>query len=140
MLTQRIPAHQLYVLRNSIPINRLIQAMPFLAAKESQGALRFLCPLCSGFNTATNPKTNLARCFRCSRNFNTIDLVMQVQKINFKAAVVALSDYLQRISGASTRHLAPSPASPVASDSSRPLSSIRQILECALANSKATSP
>ena len=136
-MTQRISARELYILRNAIPIDRLIRTMPSLAAKESEGTLRFFCPLCSGFNTATNPKTNLARCFRCCRNFNTIDLVMQVQKMDFKAAVQALSSYLQRLAAAPAHPLAPSLSSP---DSSRSLTSMRQILECVLANTKSIAP
>ena len=37
--------------------------------------------------TATNPRTNLGRCFRCQRNFNPIDLVMVVKRYTFLQAV-----------------------------------------------------
>ncbi|MCK8601145.1 hypothetical protein [Desulfoferrobacter suflitae] len=47
----------------------------------------FRFPLCSEFQTATNPKTNLARCFRCQKNFNPIDIVMAVNCCNFREAV-----------------------------------------------------
>jgi hypothetical protein len=136
MGNQRISSRELYVLRNAIPIDRLICAMPSLEAKEIDGRLRFLCPLCSGSNTSTNPKTNLARCFRCNRNFNTIDLVMQVKGRTFKEAVALLESHRQRLSEA----LVPPqrmPSTPTTSlDSSTSFSSIRQILECALAKSK----
>jgi len=48
---------------------------------------RFRCPLCQQFNTATQKKTNLGRCFSCQQNFNTIDLVIYAKKINFVPAV-----------------------------------------------------
>lgn len=135
-MNQRIPSRELYILRNAIPIERLIRAMPSLSAKESEGTFRFLCPQCSEFNTATNPKTNLARCFRCNKNFNTIDLVMQVKNLNFKDAVALLSTHLQRLSEAPARpHRIQTPPA-TSGDSSSSFSSMRQILECVLAKSK----
>jgi reverse gyrase len=64
-----------------------------LPAKVNGGFFRFLCPLCSGFETATNPKTNLARCFSCERNFNTIDMMMICRKMNFVESVKYLKTY-----------------------------------------------
>ena len=64
-----------------------------LPVKRSEGYLRFLCPLCREFNTATNPSTNLARCFRCEKNFNPIDLVMLVEKQPFLEAVHRLDSF-----------------------------------------------
>ena len=58
-----------------------------LPCKVSEGYFRFLCPLCSEFITATNPKTNLARCFRCEKNFNPIDMTMLVKRWNFRETV-----------------------------------------------------
>ena len=58
------------------------------------GYLRFLCPLCDDFHTATNPRTNLARCFRCQRNFNPIDLIMIVDRTSFLEAVGQLEECL----------------------------------------------
>ena len=77
-------------LRNEVPIAKLISEVLDMPTKVSEGYFRFLCPVCSEFATATNPKTNLARCFRCERNFNPIDLVMVVKSLNFRDAV----DYL----------------------------------------------
>jgi DNA primase len=79
-------------LRNGIPITYLIADVLEIPAKVSEGYLRFLCPHCREFNTATNPKTNLARCFCCQENFNTIDLVMRVKCWNFVEAVQFLLD------------------------------------------------
>ena len=90
----RIPAAHLRRLRNEIPIFELIQTHLDLPAKLQEGYLRFLCPRCNDFHTATNPKTNLARCFRCSTNFNPIDLVMTVKKYTFLEAVAFLVKFL----------------------------------------------
>ena len=74
-MTNRFSPEELYRLRNFIPINRLIESL-HLEHKVSDGYFRFQCPLCSGFHTATKQETNLARCFNCQKNFNTIDLAM----------------------------------------------------------------
>lgn len=85
---------KLRILRNQVPISRLISDFLRIPYKVSEGCFRFLCPLCSEFQTATNPKTNLARCFRCQKNFNPIDMVMAVKSCNFREAV-ELIDGLQ---------------------------------------------
>ena len=90
---KRFMSEELFELRNAIPINRLIQEVLEIPSKSVEGRFRFLCPLCNEFQTATNPRTNLARCFRCEKNFNTIDLVMIVKKYEFVASV----KYLQGI-------------------------------------------
>jgi hypothetical protein len=74
-------------LRNEIPINILISDFLQLPFKVSEGYFRFMCPLCSEFVTATNPNTNLARCFRCEKNFNPIDMTMRVKRWNFRETV-----------------------------------------------------
>jgi len=93
-MAQRYSKEKLRMLRNEIPISRLISDFLRIPAKVSEGYFRFLCPLCSEFQTATNPKTNLARCFRCQKNFNPIDMVMAVKSCNFREAV-ELIDGLQ---------------------------------------------
>jgi len=94
MMKKRFTADQLYELRNAIAINTVAQllAMP---AKTSEGYFRFLCPICNEFDTATNSATNLARCFRCRKNFNPIDLVMAVKKSSFVESVAYLQDVLK---------------------------------------------
>lgn len=74
-------------LRNNIPIAILIADILELPHKAADGYFRFLCPLCGGFNTATNPKTNLARCFACQKNFNPIDITMIAKRQNFRDAL-----------------------------------------------------
>lgn len=86
----RISDAHLRRLRNEIPISDLIRFRLELPAKVQEGYLRFLCPLCNDFYTATNPRTNLARCFRCEKNFNAVDLVMLVRQCPFLEAVAFL--------------------------------------------------
>jgi DNA primase len=92
-MSKRFSSKELYKLRNSIPIHVLIETELGIPAKISEGVFRFLCPLCNEFQTAVNPKTNLSRCFRCEKNFNTIDLVMTCRRIGFVDSV----KYLQTI-------------------------------------------
>ena len=88
-MRRRITDDELRELRNDVDIGDVIKrlGMPW---KYSEGYLRFLCPTCAEFNTATNPRTNLARCFRCCENFNPIDLVMTVERVPFRDAVAIL--------------------------------------------------
>jgi len=83
----------LYELRNSIPLDVLIEKELNIPSKISEGYFRFLCPLCNEFQTAVNTKTNLGRCFRCEKNFNTIDIAMAWRNIGFLDSV----KYLQTI-------------------------------------------
>jgi len=76
-------------LRNDININEVIGALG-LETRPNTDFFRFRCPLCRGFHTATNPKTNLARCFDCKVNFNPIDLVMETTGCNFINSVAFL--------------------------------------------------
>jgi hypothetical protein len=69
-------------LRNDIHINEVIGALG-IETRGGRDFFRFRCPLCGGFHTATNPQTNLARCFDCKVNFNPIDLVMETTRCNF---------------------------------------------------------
>ncbi|MBW2097050.1 MAG: DNA primase [Deltaproteobacteria bacterium] len=93
MNTQRFSHEELYALRNQIPVAILIEKVLGIPTRTSEGVFRFLCPLCNGYNTAVNPKTNLARCFGCQKNFNTIDLVMVVKKTNFVNTIRFLENY-----------------------------------------------
>ena len=94
-VSSRFPSDLLRSLRNDLPINDLIRLRLKLPWKEREGHLRFLCPLCSEFHTATNPKTNLARCFRCGVNFNPIELVMAVEQCRFVDSVKILAPLLE---------------------------------------------
>jgi len=84
---RRFTGNELFKLRNQIPVEMVIDEQLRIPSKFSEGYFRFLCPICNEFQTATNPKTNLARCFRCERNFNPIDLVMIVKGFGFVESV-----------------------------------------------------
>ena len=87
---------QLSTLRNEINVQMLIEKTLCLPCRVTEGCFRFLCPLCNAFDTAVNPKTNLARCFRCEKNFNTIDLVMLVRQVDFVQSVKFLQSIHQK--------------------------------------------
>jgi len=84
-------------LRNRIEIIPLIADVLELLYKTHDGRFRFMCPLCHDFDTAVNPETNLARCFRCQRNFNPIDIVMTVKRYSFMQAVRNLEPILNHL-------------------------------------------
>lgn len=93
MANRCFSSQQLYTLRNDIDVRMLIEKTLRIPCRLIEGYFRFLCPLCNAFDTAVNPKTNLARCFRCEKNFNTIDLVM----LSRQAAFVQSVKFLQSI-------------------------------------------
>jgi len=82
-------------LRNQIPIDQVITRILNMDTTPGSKLLRFRCPRCHGFHTATNSKTNMARCFDCQKNFNPIDMVMVVGKVGFIEAVEFLKQHLQ---------------------------------------------
>ena len=84
-------------LRNRIEMIPLIAEALELIYKTHDGHFRFMCPLCHDFDTAVNIDTNLARCFRCQRNFNPIDMVMTVKRYSFMQAVRYLQPILDQL-------------------------------------------
>jgi hypothetical protein len=93
-MKRHFSSQELFVLRDHIPIDTLIEKHLMLPSKFSEGYFRFLCPYCHEFQTAINPKTKLALCFRCERNFNTIDMVMICKGVRF----IECENYLKTIS------------------------------------------
>lgn len=93
MTKQRFTNHELYKLRNDIPIAALIEKALCIPSRIEEGCYRFLCPLCSQFNTAVKPEINLARCFHCEENFNTIDLAILIRKSDFVESVSFLQNF-----------------------------------------------
>ena len=91
-MSKHYSANLLRMLRNQIPIDEVITDLLNLKVRNVNAILRFRCPLCDNFHTATNHETNLARCFDCQKNFNPIDLVMTVGKCSFVDAVQILKD------------------------------------------------
>ena len=84
-------------LRNRIEIIPLIADVLEIIYKTHDGRFRFMCPLCRDFDTAVNTETNLARCFRCKRNFNPIDMTMIVKRYSFIQAVRFLEPILDQL-------------------------------------------
>ena len=95
-MSKHYPDNLLKDLRNNIPIDTVIIDMLQLELQNSNkdAFVRFRCPLCGKFHTATNFKTNLARCFDCETNFNPIDLVMRSTHCSFVDAVEFLKKKL----------------------------------------------
>lgn len=89
-----ISRHRMWRLRNEVAIDRVLKHLG-VQTKIRDGYLRFLCPICREFNTATQARTNLGRCFRCKRNFNPIDMVMVVDRATFLDAVACVSELLE---------------------------------------------
>lgn len=85
-MAKYFPRQLLYRLRNQVPLESLIQHLDW-PHKRRDGRFCFLCPSCSETLTATNPRTNLGRCFRCEQNFNPIDFVMLATRRDFVDAV-----------------------------------------------------
>ncbi len=106
MTQRRFSAQELYSLRNEIPVCGLIEKVLGIPSHMSEGVFRFLCPSCGEFNTAVNSKNNLARCFCCEENFNTIDLVMIVEKMDFVQAVNFLKGHRKKLQGHSISEIA----------------------------------
>lgn len=96
-MQKKFSSQDLFELRNFISVEMLIREQLEIPSKISEGVFRFLCPICNEFQTAINPATNLARCFRCEKNFNTIDLVMTVQRIGFKESVLFLKRLMVKV-------------------------------------------
>ena len=95
-MAKHYSADFLRMLRNQIPIDEVIIDLLNLEVRNDHEILRFQCPLCDKFHTATNHETNLARCFDCKINFNPIDLVITVGNCGFLDAVKILKDCINQ--------------------------------------------
>ncbi len=93
-MPKRFSAQLLYRIRNEIALTELLPKILDHPCKYSEGFTRFLCPECLEFNSAINCKINLARCFACKKNFNSIDFVMKLKQLPFPKAVYFLQLYL----------------------------------------------
>jgi len=92
MTGSRYTRQQLFVLRNHIPIDRVIEALNIHNAIHDR-QYRFNCPVCHKMNTSISRKSNLARCFDCEKSYNTIDLVEEVLGLRFLESAA----YLEKI-------------------------------------------
>ena len=96
-MSNTLTKEHLRQLRNRIEIIPLIADVLEIIYKTHDGRFRFMCPLCRDFDTAVNTETNLARCFRCKRNFNPIDMTMTVKRYSFIQAVRFLEPILDQL-------------------------------------------
>ena len=94
-MSQLYSSDFLRYLRNDIPIDEVIVDLLNLEVRNDCEMLRFRCPLCYNFHTATNHETNLARCFDCKKNFNPIDIIITVGNCSFVEAVKILKDTIE---------------------------------------------
>ena len=92
-MTKYFSRQLLYRIRNEIALPFLLPQLEW-PHKMRDGRLYLLCPRCGEFLTVVNPRTNLARCFPCEVNFNTIDLTMSTRECDFVAAVHFLQSLL----------------------------------------------
>lgn len=79
---QRYNAELLRRIRNDIPIAWLIKHLRW-PCKMRMGQFVFVCPDCGETTTSVNPRTNLARCYPCQKNFNTIEFTMFIHQARF---------------------------------------------------------
>jgi hypothetical protein len=90
----RFTRQQLHDTGNRIPIRPLMENELNVANRQSGNIFRFECPACRGYHTSIKAKTNLARCFDCNRNFNTIEMVMETRKTEFYESALFLWNLL----------------------------------------------
>lgn len=93
-MNKRFSSQELYSIRTDIPIRYVIESLLKIPSKEVEGIFRFVCPKCCEMQTGINSKTNLSRCFRCERNFNNIEITMEVLKLGFVESVKLLKQLL----------------------------------------------
>lgn len=91
-MNRRFSSRELSFFRNGIPVEEVIMSFLSIQYRRDSGKLRFACPLCGGFDTSIQAKTNLARCFSCKRNFNPIEMVMAHLRLGFVESVNWLKD------------------------------------------------
>ena len=90
-----IDAELLRRLRNDLPMPVAIAALGRTGppSKMSEGYFRFLCPHCGEMRATVNPRNNLAHCFTCKKNTNSIDLLIS-EGYDFLSAVALLKRWL----------------------------------------------
>ena len=97
----------LFAARNDVPMRDVIATMSGLPNKDVEGTFRFLCPVCGEFQTGIHEKTNLARCFRCCRNYNAIELLVESRAISFVESVRLLLHYIKSKQVPASKHYQP---------------------------------
>ena len=85
-MSQKITDAELRRLRNDIPIKDVVYALNIPWEMHDQ-IFRFICPCCNNLGACLHPEENLARCFKCLKNFNPIDLTLTHSNKKFRTAV-----------------------------------------------------
>ena len=122
-MNKQFSPEELYHLRSDLSLEILITALKIPYRHCPGDVFRFECPRCFGYQTAIHHKTNLARCFNCRENFNSIELVMLVKKLPFVASVKLLQRFKSKLSLPKTQPSLPN------SGQSGGLFSVGQILQ-----------
>ena len=86
---KRIAAAHLHALRNTIEIQAVVARLEIPTSPRGRH-VRFRCPRCHAHDAAARAGESLARCFRCRRRFNPIDLIMAEAGCGFPQAVAYL--------------------------------------------------
>ena len=90
-----VPAELLRRIRNDLPMAVANLGRDGPPSKLRDGRFVFLCPRCREMLAHVNPKNNLAHCFACGANLNTIDLLRACGH-DFLAAVALLERWLEQ--------------------------------------------
>jgi DNA primase len=95
-------------LRNDLPMAVVIAALDREGppSKMREGRFVFLCPHCGEMLAYVNPRTNLAHCFACDQNLNTIDL-LRMSGYDFRSAVALLERWLTEYESRQRRRTPP---------------------------------
>ena len=102
--------------RNELPMWAVIAALDRDGppSKVRDGRFVFLCPACGEMLVAVNPRNNLAHCFGCGTNLNTIDLLLSCG-YDFRSAVEQLEAWLEQYRSTRARSTTTDPNEPPAS-------------------------
>jgi putative transposase len=76
----------LRALRNQVDVLLLLGVLDIPTHQRGTRTC-FRCPTCAEYHTAIHTSANIARCFKCMKSFNSIDLVMAERRSNFLDAV-----------------------------------------------------
>ena len=77
--------------------------------KISEGYFRFVCPRCGEMRATVNPRNNLAHCFTCGKNYNNIDLLLELD-YDFLSAIALLQGWLTKYQAQKAQKKTPSTA------------------------------
>ena len=105
---RKITPEELRRLRNDVPVELVFDELRLDSRWRGQRR-EFRCPKCYGMHVAVHDRVNLARCFRCQRNYNPIDLLMLVPGLKFPDAIRHLRRLAITTASRSTKRPDPEP-------------------------------